>query len=314
MDPLLAFFVFGVVARVVRSDLVLPPALHETLSMVLLLAIGLKGGVELASQPLAGLWGPALAIISMGCALTIVAYGALVAAVRLPKVDAAAVAAHYGSVSIGTFAVASATFATKGVAFESTFSLFVVLLEAPALFIGVALARRGAPSTAHHGFGAVAREIVLGKSFVMLIGGLAIGAAFGAEGLAPIAPLFFGGFKGLLALFLLDMGLTCGDRFGSLRVHGLRLAIFALVMPLVAAVVGASVGVLLGFSVGGTAMLATLAASASYIAAPAAMKIAVPQANPTLSLTAALAITFPFNILIGIPLYLELAKYWCGRA
>ena len=313
MDPLLAFFVFGVVARVVRSDLALPTALHDSLSLILLLAIGLKGGVELAAQPLAGLWLPSIAIIGMGCVLTVVAYGALTFAVRLSKLDAAAIAAHYGSVSIGTFAVATATFASKGVAFESTFSLFVVLLEAPALFIGVALARRGSPEEVSLGTGAVAREIVLGKSFAMLIGGIGIGAAFGAEGLAPIAPLFFGGFKGLLALFLLDMGLTCGDRFSSLRTHGVRLAVFAIVMPLVGAVIGGALGVALGFSVGGTAMLATLAASASYIAAPAAMKIAVPQANPTLSLTAALGITFPFNILVGIPLYLELAERWFGR-
>ncbi len=308
MELLLAFFLFGVVARVLRSELSFPPALHDTLSVVLLLAIGLKGGVELAAQPLAEVWKPALCVVAMGCALTVIAYLALSTWVRLSRVDAAGVAAHYGSVSVGTFAVASASFAAQGVTFESSFSLFVVLLEAPAIFIGVALARRGVSAGSRSGFGALAREILCGKSLALLVGGLAIGWAYGADGIAPIAPLFFGGFKGLLALFLLDMGLVCGERFSSLRRHGLRLVVFAIAMPLFAAVIGAGLGRLLCFSIGGTAMLATLAASASYIAAPAAIRIAVPEANPTLSLTAALGITFPFNIAIGIPLYLELAR------
>ncbi|MBL0220316.1 MAG: sodium-dependent bicarbonate transport family permease [Myxococcales bacterium] len=308
MDLLLAFFLFGVIARALRSELAFPPALHDSLSIVLLLTIGLKGGVELAAQSLAEVWLPALCVVAMGCALTGIAYLVLSTWVRLPKVDAAAVAAHYGSVSVGTFAVASASLAAKGVPFEPSFSLFVVLLEAPAIFIGVALARRGARSETRSGFGAVAQEILRGKSLVLLVGGLAIGWGFGADGLAPITPLFFGGFKGLLALFLLDMGLVCGDRLSSLRRHGARLVVFAVAMPLFAAGLGMALAKLLGFSVGGTAMLATLAASASYIAAPAALRIAVPEANPTLSLTAALGITFPFNIAIGIPLYLEVAR------
>ena len=308
MELLLAFFLFGVIARALRSELAFPPALHDTLSVVLLLTIGLKGGVELAAQSLAAVWLPALCVVAMGCALTVIAYLALSRWVRLSRVDAAAVAAHYGSVSVGTFAVASATLAAQGVAFEPSFSLFVVLLEAPAIFIGVALARRGVSSGARWGFGAVAHEILCGKSLALLVGGLAIGWAYGADGIAPIAPVFFGGFKGVLALFLLDMGLVCGDRLSSLRRHGVRLVVFAIAMPLVAAGIGMAVGRLLGLSIGGMAMLATLAASASYIAAPAAIRIAVPEANPTLSLTAALGITFPFNIAIGIPLYLELAR------
>jgi uncharacterized protein len=308
VDPLLAFFVLGVIARVLRSELAVPAALHDTLSLVLLLAIGLKGGIELAAQPLSEVWLPALCVVAMGCGLTVIAYLVLSMWVRLPRVDAAAVAAHYGSVSVGTFAVATASFTAWGVEFEASFSLFVVLLEAPAIFVGVALARRRASTGSTASFGAVAREILCGKSLALLIGGLAIGWAFGAEGLAPIAPVFFGGFKGLLALFLLDMGLVCGDRISSLRSHGARLVVFAIAMPVLAATIGVILGRGLGFSIGGMAMLGTLAASASYIAAPAAIRIAVPEANPTLSLTAALGITFPFNITLGIPLYLELAR------
>ena len=156
-------------------------------------------------------------------------------------------------------------------------------------------------------WGEIAREVLLGKSIVLLVGGLLIGWLADPAGLESIEPLFFDLFKGILAIFLLEMGLIAAAQVGSLRKYGLFLLAFGIVMPLFSAVVGAGLGWLLGFSPGGIALLATLAASASYIAVPAAMRISVPEANPTLSLTASLGITFPFNVLIGIPLYYELA-------
>jgi hypothetical protein len=147
---------------------------------------------------------------------------------------------------------------------------------------------------------------------VLLVGGLAIGWVSGPDGTASIQPFFFGLFKGILALFLLEMGLIAASHLPTLRRHGIFIIAFGIVMPLAAAVVGAVAGRLLGLSPGGMTVLATLAASASYIAAPAAIRTAVPEANPALSLTASLAVTFPFNIIVGIPLYERLAAYLHG--
>lgn len=304
IDPLLAFFALGLVARRIGSDLSLPSALYESVTIVLLLAIGLKGGAEISAQPLSDVWWRAAVVVVMGAMLTLVAYPLLRGLVRLGRADAASVAAHYGSVSVGTFAVATAAFGSRGVPFEAFVPLFVVLLEIPAILVGVVLARRG---VAQMSMAALVLGVLKSKSVVLLLGGVAVGAALGREGVAPVAPLFVTGFKPVLALFLLEMGLVCGARLDALRGVGARL-VFAIAMPLLAAVIGAATGMALDLSVGGTAMLATLAASASYIVAPAAMRLAVPEADPVLSLTAALGVTFPLNVTIGIPLYLELAR------
>lgn len=309
LDPLILFFVLGMLARVVRSDLALPAALSETLTLVLLLAIGLKGGAELSKQADATVVLGVMAVVALGVVTTLTGYAALIALVKLPRLDAGAVAAHYGSVSVGTFAVATATYAAMGAAVEPALSLYVVALEAPAIVVGVLLARgaRG-PGTLR----ASVLEILRGKSLVLLLGGAAIGLIAGPEGIAPIAPLFVGGFRAVLALFLLDMGLVCGARLSSLRVYGPRLVAFAVAVPIAHAVLGILVGAWIGLGVGGAAMMGVLAASASYIAVPAAMRAAVPEHNPALSLAASLGITFPFNVLVGIPLYLALARHLVG--
>jgi hypothetical protein len=306
MDPVVLFFLLGVLARLAKSDLRLPEALYETLSIFLLLAIGLKGGIELAKVPLGGVAVQAAAVVAMGLLLPLPAFAILRGLGRFPRVDAASIAAHYGSVSVVTFAVASAFLAREGVAFEAHMPLFVALLETPAILTGILLARMGAIGQVR--WGAVAHEVLLGKSVVLLVGGLAIGALVGPEGAAPIKPLFIDLFKGVLALFLLEMGLVAGARLGDLRRAGPFLLAFGLLVPMAFAVVGALLGDALGLSVGGTALLATMAASASYIAAPTAMRIAVPEANPALSIGASLGITFPFNITVGIPLYLQMAE------
>jgi uncharacterized protein len=185
------------------------------------------------------------------------------------------------------------------------------LLEVPGILVGVLLARAGGVS--RPAWAPLLHEVMLGKSIVLLVGGLLIGWAAGPVGLAPMEPFFGGLFKGVLCLFLLEMGLVASAQLGSVRKSGLFLVGFGVGMPLVSAVLGALLGTAIGLSPGGTALLATLAASASYIAAPAAMRIAVPEANPALSITAALAVTFPFNLLLGIPLYTRLAE-WLHRA
>ncbi|MDO8386703.1 MAG: sodium-dependent bicarbonate transport family permease [Polaromonas sp.] len=305
-EPVILFFVLGVIAGIVRSDLKIPGVLYESLSIFLLLAIGLKGGVELARYPLMDVALPALAVVVAGALIPLVAFPVLRRVGKLSAADAGSIAAHYGSVSVVTFAVGSSYLARLGEAAEGYMTVFLVLLEFPALIIGVLLARRGAQSTP---WGQVLHEVFAGKSIVLLLGGLMIGWIAGPDRIAPLDSLFFDLFKGLLAFFLLEMGLVVARRFGDLRRAGVFLVVFAIVMPLAAAGLGLLTGMLLELSVGGVTLLATLYASASYIAAPAAMRIAVPQANPALSIGAALGITFPFNLLVGIPLYHRLAQY-----
>ena len=308
-EPVILFFLLGLLAGLARSDLKIPAVLYESLSIFLLLAIGLKGGVELARQSLAELLLPALVIVGIGAVLPLIAFPVLQRLGKLSRADAASVAAHYGSVSVVTFAGGAAYLANLGVDYEGYMVVFLVLLEFPALMIGVWLARRGQGES---NLGKVLHEVFAGKSIVLLVGGLLIGWLAGADGLKPLDKVFFDLFKGLLAIFLLEMGLVAASRIGDLRRAGAFLLGFAVVMPLFAGTLGALTASLLGLSVGGAALLATLYASASYIAAPAAMRIAVPEANPALSIGAALGITFPFNLVIGIPAYYWLASQLQG--
>lgn len=305
-DPVVLFFVLGLTAGLLRSELRLPSAIYEFLSIVLLLSIGLKGGVELSKQPVTTLLPQMLAVMAMGLLLALAAFPVLRYLGRFTRADAASIAAHYGSVSVGTFAVAVAYLGARRIPFEEHMPLLLVVLEIPAVLVGIVLARGLSRQTR---WKTVAHEVFLGKGIVLLVGGLLIGWAAGPEVLVTIEPLFFDLFKGFLALFLLEMGLIAAAQAGSLRRYGPFLVAFGVGMPLFSALVGSAVGFLLGLSVGGTAILATLAASASYIAVPAAMRISVPEANPTLSLAASLGITFPFNVLLGIPIYYALAVW-----
>ncbi len=305
LDPVIWFFVLGIAAGVARADLRLPAAIYEFVSTLLLLAIGLKGGVELAREGSGGLPAAELVgVLALGFLLPLPVYAVARGLGRLGRADAASLAAHYGSVSVGTFAVVIGYLAARGIAYEGRAPVWVVLLEVPAIVAGILLARGRSAGVA---WGRLLRELFLGRSIVLLLGGLAIGWAAGPEGTASIQPLFFDLFKGILALFLLEMGLIAAAQLPTLRRHGLFIVAFGLLAPPLLAVAGALLGRALGLSPGGMTVLATLAASASYIAAPAAIRTAVPEANPALSLTASLALTFPFNIIVGIPLYERLA-------
>lgn len=312
IDVVVFFFLLGVFARLVKSDLRLPEALYETLSIYLLLAIGLKGGLELSRQPLAALAPQVLACVALGFAIPFLLYPAM-RALRLVQADAAALAAHYGSVSVVTFAVATAALAREGIAHEPHAALWVAVMEAPGLVAGILLARWGAAGNGKaqaSRWGTLAHDVLFGKSVLLLLGGLLIGALAGDAGMAPIKAVFIDPFKGVLALFLLELGLVAGARLAEVKRFGAAVLVVGLGAPPLLALLGAATGVALGLSTGGVALLATLAASASYIAAPTAMRIAVPEANAALSITAALGVTFPFNLVVGIPLYIELARRW----
>ena len=302
LDPVVLFFLLGVAARLLRSDLRLPEALYEGLSIYLLLAIGLKGGVELARQSFLAVLPQALAVIALGLLLPLIAYPVLRRLGRLDRPNAASIAAHYGSVSVVTFAVAVAYLADRGVSYEEYVALFVVLLEVPGIVVGILLARLG-ERVGQVQWGSLAHEVFLGRSVLLLAGGLLIGWIAGPDALASQGKLFFDLFKGVLALFMLEMGIVAASRIRELRRTGAFLVVFGTLVPVLFAVIGALFARVMGLSPGGTTLLATLAASASYIAAPAAMRIAVPQANPSLSLAASLGVTFPFNVIFGIALY-----------
>jgi hypothetical protein len=304
MDPVIWFFALGVFAGLARSDLRMPPAIYDLLSMLLLLAIGLKGGVELARAPIAGVLPQAAAVIAMGFILPFLLYPIARKLGRFERADAASLAAHYGSVSVATFAVGIAFLADRNVSHDSQLPLFLVLLEVPAIVVGVMLARR---NQATGKWGRLLHEVFMGKSIVLLVGGLLIGWVAGPIGIRPLEPLFFDLFKGVLALFLLEMGLIAASQAKAVRQSGLFIVAFGVLVPVPLAIIGALLGWSIGLSVGGTTLLAVLAGSASYIAAPAAIRIAVPEANPSLSLTASLGVTFPFNIFIGIPIYYYIA-------
>ncbi|MDO9143136.1 sodium-dependent bicarbonate transport family permease [Rhodoferax sp.] len=309
IDIVVLFFIFGLTAGILRSELKLPSALYDSLSLVLLLTIGLKGGEGLAQQELGALL-PQLGMVTLlGIVQTLIAFAALRYLGRLGRSDAAATAAHYGSVSVATFAVGVNWLMTRNIAFEPQLAIFLTVMEVPAIMVGIVLARGIGRET---DWRMLAHETFLGKGVTLLVGGMLIGWAAGPLGLEPVKALFYDLFKGALALFLLEMGLIVARQAGELRKRGIFILGFGLLMPLFSAMLGLACASALGLSVGGSTLLAALAASASYIAVPATMRLAVPEANPALSLAAVLGVTFPFNILVGIPLYHWLAVYFSG--
>lgn len=302
--PIVLAFALGAIARLVKSDLELPPAVSSALSIYLLFAIGLKGGVSLSQTPAAEIVWPALATLGLGVITPLTAYA--VARRRYDEPNAAALGAHYGSVSAVTFIAAQAAAEAAQVPGEGYLPALVALLEVPAIV--VALMALSVRSGTAGSWRSALHEVVSGKSIVLLVGGLLIGWIAGPEGTAGVQPFFVVAFDGALTLFLLELGIVAASRARELRSSGGFLVAFGVLVPLVHGAAGVALGSLAGMSVGGAAILGAMTASASYIAAPAAVRIAVPEANPSLYLGGALGITFPFNLAIGIPLFIELAK------
>ncbi|WP_237059980.1 sodium-dependent bicarbonate transport family permease [Microbulbifer sediminum] len=311
LDIVVGFFILGVFAQLVRSDLRLPEGLYKSCVIFLLLAIGLKGGKALSASPIATLLPQSLAVVAFGALLPLVAFPILRYVGRWSRIDAAATAAHYGSVSVATYAVAIALLESRGVSYEAYFPLFVALLEVPAIIIGILLAGTVAAGTGDRGadWGKVTREIFLNQGVLLLLGGIAIGAWAG-DRTASVMPFFGDLFHGVLALFLLEMGRVAAERLPAIRRQGAFLLSFGVLMPLLGAAGGGALATLIGLSPGGIVLLAVLGSSASYIAVPAAMAVALPQANASVSITLSLAITFPFNVLVAIPAYLALVQHW----
>lgn len=311
LSPMILGFGLGIVATLVRSDLKFPAELYSALSIYLLLAIGLKGGAELAVTSIGEVWPAALATLALGCSIPIWTYQIALRIGKFDPANAAALAAHFGSVSAVTFLATQTYLQNIGVPFEGYTPFLVAILEVPAIVIALVLAQRALRSETgpRGGWGTVLREILAGKSIVLLVGGLAIGFLAGPSGMDQVDAFFVDPFRGVLTLFLLELGMVAARRFSDVPAAGKFLLGFSILVPVVHGVLGVFLGYLAGMSLGGATILAVLAASASYIAAPAAVRIALPEANPGYYLTASLAITFPFNLVIGIPLYHRIAEF-----
>lgn len=306
LSPPVLAFALGVLAAAVKSDLRVPDAMMRALSIYLLLAIGLKGGVALRGETVGAVIGPVTAALVLGVIIPAAAYGSLKVMTRLGRVDRGSIAAHYGSTSLVTFTAALVFLENAAIAVPGYAATLLAVLEIPGILIGILLARRHLARTA--GWGATLHEVLTGKSLLLLVGGLPIGLLVGSAGYAPIAPVFTDGFRGLLVLFLLALGLEVGACLGTIREGGPGLIIFPVLFPLAAGALGVGTGALIGMDIGGAAILGVLCASASYIAAPAAVRLALPDANVALSLTASIGITFPLNLVLGIPLLTALAQ------
>ena len=312
LSPIILSFALGLFAALARSDLSIPEAAAKAMSIYLLFAIGFKGGVSVASHGVDGtLIAALLAGIVLSAILPFIAFALLRVMTSLSRLDAAAVAGHYGSISIVTFVAGTSVLEGRGISSEGYMVAVAAAMEAPAILSALWLVSRGSGGSKMDA--GLWREIMLNGSIVLLVGAFLIGGVTGAEGLAKIDSFIVAPFQGVLCLFLLDMGLVAGRGLRQARgtVNASAVA-FGMLMPLIGAAIAFGFAALLGLSLGGTVLMMVLGASASYIAVPAAMRVALPEADPSIYLTLSLGVTFPFNLTIGIPLYVAIASTLTG--
>jgi hypothetical protein len=303
--PVLAF-VMGLLAVAIKSDLRLPEALYQGLSIYLLLGIGIKGGVALSEANASEVALPILGTLFLGVTIPVLAFWVVGKITNLDAINRGALAAHYGSTSLVTFSAALIFLDSQQVQYEGFVTTLLAILEIPGIVVGLLLASRGLGRGLN--WGESLREILTSKSIVLLAGGLLLGFITGASGYQKVEPFFGGLFTGVLALFLLEMGIVAGRRLPDVKKAGVGLVAFSLGFPLFAGALGVFVGEITGLSLGGSVVLGVLTASASYIAAPAAVRLALPEASPGVYLTASLGITFPFNLIFGIPIMFALGN------
>jgi len=306
-SPMVLAFALGIIATLLKSDLKFPEGMYMGLTIYLLFAIGLKGGVKLTSVNIVDFYKPCLAAIAMCITIPIVAYFVLQKVGKMDKLNAAAIAAHFGSVSAVTFSEGTSFLDLLKIPYEGYMPAILAIMEIPAIIIAIYFAKKSMVKSQSN-MGKIMHELFTNKGTILLLGGICIGLITGKKGFEQVAPVYDGLFRGILCLFLLEVGLVAGRRLFDLKKVGVFLFAFAIVMPVIHAIVGIYLGHWAGLSMGGATIFGLLCASASYIAAPAAVRIAIPEANPTYYLTASLAIVFPFNVTIGLPLYLTIAQ------
>ncbi|MDA1204942.1 MAG: sodium-dependent bicarbonate transport family permease [Cyanobacteria bacterium] len=314
LSPPVLFFFLGVIAVLVGSDLEIPSPLPKLFSLYLLLAIGFKGGLELQHSGLGGQVLPTIAA-AVGMSLLVPVYSFLLLKLRFDGFNAAAIAATYGSISAVTFITAEGFLETQKLPFDGFMVAALALMESPAIIVGLLLVKLASPQRRPDAkemrWQELLREAFLNSSVLLLVGSLVIGllvAAYSPASVAKMLPFSEQLFYGALSFFLLDMGIVAAQRIRDLREAGAFLVGFSIVMPLFNSLVGVLISKGLGLEPGNALLFVVLCASASYIAVPAAMRMTVPEANPSLYISMALGVTFPFNIIVGIPLYMTLVN------
>ena len=299
-------FILGFLGARIKSDVRIPEQVYQMISIFLLFGIGLKGGNALRDVSLESFAIPALATIGLGILIPILAYLSLKLVRAINDLDRGAIAAHYGSTSLVTFSAALLFLENSGIEVEGFATALLTIMEVPGIVVGVYLGSRHRNKSVQ--WGKTLHEVVTGKTILLLFGGLLIGGITSDAGYQRVTPFFIDLQSGFLALFLLHLGYLAGSNWGEIKKVGALVGVFALIFPIFAGAIGAFVGTMVGLSIGGATILGVLSASASYIAAPAAVSVGLPEANAPLALMSSIGVTFPFNLLVGIPLYLEIAR------
>lgn len=310
-DIVVMFFLLGLVAGLVKSDLTIPKAAYDTLSLLLMLTIGLKGGMALHGNVSVSVIQDLLAVAVLGALIPLILMPLLMRVIRLSVADSASMAAHYGSVSAGTFAVALAFAEGLQLTISPEVTLYLVMMELPAIVVAIILYRRYRGAQAAASMRGLWHETLTNRGVILLVGGVIIGLLYGPQEGAAVTDLLTNAFKVVLALFLLEMGLTAAETLRPIPWQHWRLLCFAVIAPFLLGAIGMVTGLLLDLPAGSVLILTALTASASYIAAPAAIRAAIPDANIGLAMLAALGLTFPVNVIVGIPLYHQILQ-WLG--
>ena len=299
-------FVLGFLAARIKSDVRIPDQVYQMISVFLLFGIGLKGGHALKGVSFDSFIGPALATFLLGMLIPVVAFFSLKLVNKINDLDRGAIAAHYGSTSLVTFTAALLFLENSGIKVEGFATALLTIMEVPGIVVGVYLGSRHRDQKVQ--WGKTLHEVVTGKTILLLVGGLVIGVSTSQAGYKSVEPFFIDLQSGFLTLFLLHLGYLAGSNWNEIKEVGAKVGVFAIIFPIIAGTLGVIGGNLVGLSVGGATILGVLCASASYIAAPAAVSVGLPEANAPLALMSSIGVTFPFNLLVGIPLYLEIAK------
>ena len=299
-------FVLGFIGAKIKSDVRIPDPIYQMISIFLLFGIGLKGGHALKETSFGSFVKPAIATLALGILIPIIAFMVLKFARKINDLDRGAIAAHYGSTSLVTFSAALLFLENSGIKVEGFATALLTIMEIPGIVVGVYLGSRHRDKSVQ--WGKTLHEVITGKTILLLVGGLVIGVTTSLAGYKKVAPFFIDLQSGFLTLFLLHLGFLAGSNWGEIKKVGAMVGVFALIFPIFTGTLGVVAGQMVGLSVGGATILGTLCASASYIAAPAAVSIGLPEANAPLALMSSIGVTFPFNLLVGIPLYLEIAK------
>ena len=300
-------FILGFIGARFKSDLRIPESIYQLISIYLLLGIGLKGGHALKDVSLQEIIKPSLATLIVGSLIPFLVFYVLKTIKYLSVSQRGALAAHYGSTSLVTFSAAVLYLENNSIFFEGYSTALLTIMEVPGLVVGIYLASKKYKTNIS--WGKTFQEILLGKTVLLLVGGLFVGFLATDNGYQKVSPFFVDLLNGFLVLFLLQLGYIAGNQLNEVFKAGYGLVLFAIIFPIFAGLIGAFAGSLAGMSYGGTALLAVLSASASYIAAPAAVSIALPKEKLGLALTCSIGITFPFNLVFGIPIYLAMANF-----